>query len=143
MANWDLEGKRALITGGTKGIGRAIAEEFLALGAEVMIVARNKHEVDELVEVGLAPKSEGRNGPTGGPSGRKRVSGVVGDLTKPADRTRIGEAISERWGALDTLVNNAGTNIRRKLADYSDDEIRQVIWDVQGGAYPIEPQPGG
>jgi tropinone reductase I len=113
MANWDLQGKRALITGGTKGIGKAIAEEFLALGAEVMIVARNKHEVDELVRVW---QEQGR-----------RVSGVVGDITKTADRTRIGEAISERWGALDTLVNNAGTNIRRKLADYSEDEIRQVI----------------
>jgi Tropinone reductase 1 len=127
MANWDLKGKRALITGGTKGIGKAIAEEFLALGAEVIVVARNKHEVDELVEVGLAPKSEGRNGPTGGPDGRRRVSGVAGDITNPGDRQRIGEAIEERWGALDTLVNNAGTNIRRKLADYSEEEIRQVI----------------
>jgi tropinone reductase I len=113
MANWDLKGKRALITGGTKGIGKAIAEEFSALGAEVIVVARNKHEVDELVRVW---REDGR-----------LVSGVAGDITKPADRQRIGEAIEERWGALDTLVNNAGTNIRRKLADYSEEEIRQVI----------------
>ena len=113
MANWDLKGKRALITGGTKGIGKAIAEEFLGLGAEVIVVARNKHELDELLRVW---REEG-----------KQVSGVAGDITKPADRQRIGEAIEERWGALDTLVNNAGTNIRRKLADYSEEEIRQVI----------------
>lgn len=113
MANWDLKGKRALITGGTKGIGKAIAEEFLGLGAEVIVVARNKHELDELLRVW---REEG-----------KQVSGVAGDITKPADRQRIGEVIEERWGALDTLVNNAGTNIRRKLADYSEEEIRQVI----------------
>ena len=113
MANWDLKGKRVLITGGTKGIGKAIVEEFLGLGAEVMIVARNGHEVDELVGVW---RGEGR-----------QVSGVAGDITKPADRKRIGEAVEERWGALDTLVNNAGMNIRRKLADYSDEEIQQVL----------------
>ena len=113
MANWDLKGKRVLITGGTKGIGKAIAEEFLGLGAEVMIVARNGHEVDELVRVW---RGQGR-----------QVSGVAGDITKPADRKRIGEAIGERWGALDTLVNNAGMNIRRKLADYTEEEIRQVL----------------
>jgi tropinone reductase I len=113
MANWDLKGKRVLITGGTKGIGKAIAEEFLELGAEVMIVARNGHELDELVRVW---REEG-----------KRVSGVAADITNSADRKRIGAAVEERWGALDTLVNNAGMNIRRKLEDYSDEEIRQVL----------------
>jgi tropinone reductase I len=113
MANWDLKGKRVLITGGTKGIGKAIAEEFLGLGAEVMIVARKGHELDELVREW---QDKG-----------KRVWGVAADITKAADRKRIGEAVEERWGALDTLVNNAGMNIRRKLEDYSEEEIRQVL----------------
>ena len=47
---WNLQGKKALITGGTKGIGRAIAEEFLQLGAEVFIVARSQQSIDELVK---------------------------------------------------------------------------------------------
>ena len=113
MSKWDLQGKRALITGGTKGIGKAIAEEFLALGAEVMIVARGKHELDEIVRLW---QTEGR-----------LVTGIAGDVSKAADRKRIGAAIEERWGALDVLVNNAGTNIRKKLEEYSDDEIRHVI----------------
>ena len=113
MTNWNLKAKRALITGGTKGIGKAIAEEFLALGAEVMIVARNKHEVEELVRLW---QEEGQ-----------QVTGVVGDVTKAADRKRIGEAIGERWGVLDVLVNNAGTNIRKKLEEYTEEEYRHVL----------------
>ena len=113
MKKWDLQGKRALITGGTKGIGKAIAEEYLALGAEVMIVARDKHGVDETVRLWQA---EG-----------KAVTGIVGDVSKAADRKRIVSAIEERWGALDVLVNNAGTNIRKKIEEYTDEEIRHVL----------------
>ncbi len=113
MAKWDLQGKRTLITGGTKGIGKAIAEEYLSLGAEVMIVARDKHEVEDLVRLW---QKEG-----------KLVTGVIGDVTKHADRKKIGEAIGERWGALDVLVNNAGTNVRKKLEEYTEEEYRHVL----------------
>ena len=113
MTNWDLQGKRALITGGTKGIGKAIAEEFLTLGAEVMIVARDKQDVAELVRLW---QQEG-----------KLVTGVAGDVTKHADREKIGKAIGDRWGALDVLVNNAGTNIRKKMEEYTEEEIRHVL----------------
>ena len=44
--NWNLKGKKALVTGGTKGIGLAIVEEFLLLGAEVFLVLQNNCEVD-------------------------------------------------------------------------------------------------
>lgn len=113
MKKWDLQGKRALITGGTKGIGKAIAGEFLELGAEVMIVARNRHELDEIVHLW---QTEGR-----------LVTGIAGDVSKAADRKKIGAAIEERWGALDVLVNNAGTNIRKKLEEYTEEEIRLVM----------------
>jgi NAD(P)-dependent dehydrogenase (short-subunit alcohol dehydrogenase family) len=113
MTKWDLKGKRALVTGGTKGIGKAIAAEFLELGAEVIIVARNEREVEELVKLWQA---EGR-----------LVTGVAADVSKEEDRRRIGMAIGERWGALDVLVNNVGTNIRKKLIEYSEVEYRQVV----------------
>lgn len=113
MKKWDLQGKRALITGGTKGIGKAIAVEFLELGAEVMIVARNEKEVGELVRLWQA---EGR-----------LVTGLAGDVSKEADRGRIRAAVEERWGALDVLVNNVGTNIRKKLIEYAEEEYRQVL----------------
>lgn len=113
MKKWDLQGKRALITGATKGIGKAIADEFLGLGAEVMIVARDEKEVNRLVKLWQA---EG-----------KTVTGVAGDITSAADRQRISDTIAERWSALDVLVNNAGMNIRRKLADYTEEEYRSVL----------------
>jgi len=113
MKKWDLQGKRALITGGTKGIGKAIAEEFLALGAEVMIVARDKQLLEELVRLWQA---EG-----------KPVVGVAGDVSKGADRKMIKAAIDEQWGALDVLVNNAGINVRKKIEEYHEEEIRHVL----------------
>ena len=113
MTNWDLRGKRALITGATKGIGKAIAEEFLDLGAEVIIVARDKLALDELVRLW---QTEG-----------KPVTGVAGDVSNAADRERIRAVVEERWGALDVLVNNAGTNVRKKFEEYSEDEIRYVL----------------
>src|SRR5258707_5079244 len=113
MTKWDLQGKKALITGGTKGIGKAIAQEFLELGAEVIIVARNEKEVRELAHLW---QSEGR-----------LVTGVAGDVSKEEDQLRIGAAIGERWGQLDVLVNNVGTNIRKKLVDYAEEEYRQVL----------------
>ncbi|HVU99507.1 MAG TPA: SDR family oxidoreductase [Puia sp.] len=113
MKKWDLRGKRTLVTGGTKGIGKAIAEEFLELGAEVMIVARNAKEVGELVRLWQA---EGR-----------AVTGLAGDVSVEADRRRIGAAVEERWGALDVLVNNVGTNIRKKVVEYEPAEYLQIF----------------
>lgn len=113
MKQWNLQGKRTLVTGGTKGIGKAIAAEFLELGAEVLIVARDKHTLDELVNLW---QKEGRP-----------VTGIAGDVAKAEDRKRIGAAIEERWGALDILVNNAGTNVRKKIEEYNEEEMRLVL----------------
>jgi len=113
MKKWTLKGKRALVTGGTKGIGRAIAEEFLALGAEVMIVARNGKEVEDTV--GLWQAEGGA------------VTGAAADVSKEEDRQRIRAAVAERWGQLDVLVNNVGMNIRKKLIEYTEEEYRQVL----------------
>ena len=60
MGNWNLKGKTAVITGGTKGIGFAIASEFLSLGADILIVARDQSLLDERINnwknEGFAPK---------------------------------------------------------------------------------------
>lgn len=105
---WNLNGKRSLVTGATKGIGLAIAEEFLALGAEVFIVARNQDELDDRLNTWQQQKLP--------------VIGFTADVSKPDDRQRLAEAVTQRWGNLDILVNNAGTNIRKKTVDYASYE---------------------
>jgi len=107
MNTWTLEGKKAVITGGTKGIGLAITKEFLGLGAEVLVVARNT-KTDDL------PQS-------------KKLHRLEGDVTAPGFHNKILGRVKETWGALDILVNNVGTNIRRKFVEYSDEEIRKLF----------------
>lgn len=113
MNNWNLQHKRALITGGSKGIGRAIVEEFLALGAEVVFTARNKEQIQEM-EKELRAKGH-------------PVSGIQADVSVPEDRKHLQQWIQESWGALDILVNNAGINIRKPTTEYQPEEYRKVL----------------
>ena len=110
---WRLDGKRALVTGGTKGIGLAIAEEILELGGHVYIVARNA----DLVEERLA-------------AWRKKgfeVFGIAADISEEGGRKKLLEDLSRHWDKLDILINNVGTNIRKKAVEYSQDEYDTII----------------
>lgn len=120
---WSLKNKKALITGGSKGIGRAIAEEFLSLGAEVIIVARNENLLNETL-VSLSNFGE-------------KITGITADVSKKSDRIRIFSLVSERWSSLDILVNNAGTNIRKKTHEYEEDEIDFLIETNFKSAYHL------
>jgi tropinone reductase I len=111
---WTLTGKKALITGATKGIGRAIAEEFLALGAEVTIVARDEATIEQVL------KSWQQNG--------WKVQGIAADLAIPEARQNILQHIQTRMGGeLDILINNVGTNIRKKSVDYSAADLTAIF----------------
>jgi Tropinone reductase 1 len=100
MNGWHLDGKRVLITGGSRGIGAATVQQLTELGAEVLVVART-------LEPGIA--------------------GVAADVTDPAGRRRIVDAVRSRWGALDILVNNAGMNIRKPWVELSGQEEAKVL----------------
>lgn len=110
---WNLKGQTALITGGSKGIGRATVSEFLKLGAEVLFTGRNSDDIlnleDEFTAEGHA------------------VKGIVADVNKTEDRNKILQWVGNNWNAVTILVNNAGINIRKKAMDYSEDEYRQVL----------------
>jgi Tropinone reductase 1 len=123
MSSWDLKGKRALVTGGSKGIGKAIVNEFLGLGAEVVFTARNTAEV-------AAVEQEFRH--AGFP-----VHGVAADVALDQDRKKLLDWISGQWGFLDVLVNNAGMNIRKRVADYKETEYRQVLEVDLIGAFEL------
>jgi Tropinone reductase 1 len=106
---WQLRGRNALVTGATRGIGRAIVSELLELGASVTLVARTQDNVDKAVaQLG------------------DRVSGVAGDVTSAADRARIVAHVRAR-GPLHVLVHNAGGNVRKKLIEYDDATIESMI----------------
>lgn len=110
---WNLQGKLALITGGTKGIGKATVTEFLALGAEVIFTARNPEEVKELEGELTSKKFEAK--------------GFISDVSLPEDREKLFTYINTNWGKLDILVNNAGINIRKKAEEYTEEEWRKVM----------------
>ena len=110
---WSLEGRRAIVTGATKGIGKAIAEEFLTLGASVLFVARDEDEVENLADQWSSQGFE--------------AYGFCADVTVQDDRKAIiEEAVAEMHG-FDILINNAGTNIRKKTMDYKSDEIHHLL----------------
>jgi tropinone reductase I len=110
---WTLTNKKALVTGATKGIGKAIAAEFLALGAEVSIVARSESSVADTVA-------------TWQQQGWK-VDGVVADVSTPAGRQAVFSHVRDTFGSLDILVNNVGTNIRKKVVDYTAAEYTSIF----------------
>ena len=92
----DLSGRSALITGGTRGIGFAIARALGAAGARVVVASRKEAAVDEAV---AALEADGVT-----------AMGVAANVGDAADRRRLVRATVERHGALDVLVNNAAAN---------------------------------
>ena len=105
----DLDGNVAVVTGGTKGIGRAIAEALLEHGARVVIGARTASEVEQ------ASRELGED-----------VRGTVCDVRSADDcRTLIDTAVTE-FGGLDILVNNAGVGIFKSVEELSVEEWDQV-----------------
>lgn len=89
-----LEGRVALITGGGRGIGRAIAERFAREGAAVFLISRTEAELKTAVEAIRA--------------GGGRAAYLAGDISEEAFVTRLVEQTREHWGEIDILVNNAG-----------------------------------
>ena len=88
-----LDGKAAIVTGGSKGIGKGIAKAFADAGAQVLITAR-KPEILEATAAALGPN----------------VSWMPGHTGRPEDGERVVAASMERYGRCDILVNNAATN---------------------------------
>jgi NAD(P)-dependent dehydrogenase (short-subunit alcohol dehydrogenase family) len=100
-----MQGKIALVTGSTSGIGRAIADAFAVRGARVVIHGREEALVPPIV-------AELR-------AGGHDVDGIVADLVEPDACRRVVRFVVERYGAIDILVNNAATLARGRLEDVS------------------------
>src|SRR4030095_8982439 len=103
-----LGGKVAIISGGSEGLGRAAAERLAREGAKVTICARRK-DVLEAAAAGIKQA-------TG-----NEVLAVSADATQSADIENVVRATVERWGCVDTLLNNAGTSAAAAFEKVDDD----------------------
>ena len=108
---FDLSGRVALVTGGSRGIGFAIASGFARAGADLFLCSRKE---ENLVEAARRIGDE-----TG-----VRVEYAVADMSSREDVNRTAQTAIERSGRVDILVNNAGWNIPQAI-----DEIRDEDWD--------------
>jgi NAD(P)-dependent dehydrogenase (short-subunit alcohol dehydrogenase family) len=111
--NQRLDGRVAVVTGASKGLGKQMAEALAEAGATVALVARSR-ELLEAVRAEIAARG-----------GKAYV--LVADVSKEGDVECIAGEVRRRAGNPDILINNAGINIRRPLHEYTLEEWRQVM----------------
>ena len=109
-----LDGRVALVTGGTRGLGRSIAEALASAGADVVVCSRKGAEAADVARQIAA--AEGR-----------RALGLACDVTQEAQVTELVSATLREMGKLDILVNNAGINIRGPIEKISLDDFHRVL----------------
>jgi 3-oxoacyl-[acyl-carrier protein] reductase len=110
----NLDGRVAVVTGSTKGIGRAIAEALLRDGARVAVSARTEAEVSK-ARADLERAHAGR------------VLGAICDVRREGDVEALFRAVDGQWGGLDILVNNAGVGFFKKLEEMALEEWNRII----------------
>jgi NAD(P)-dependent dehydrogenase (short-subunit alcohol dehydrogenase family) len=116
-----LSGKIAAVTGGTRGIGRAIAERLLREGCQVAICGRTQESVDRAVA---------------GMQSLGRVAGYAADVTQVEAVRKFFMAVDREFGGLDILVNNAGEGVFRKVAEMTDEDWhRNIDLNLNGPFY--------
>jgi 3-oxoacyl-[acyl-carrier protein] reductase len=133
----DLNGKVAIVTGGTKGIGRGIAEALVSEGAHVCISARSRQEIDETIRE-LRALNAGN------------ATGIVADVCNYSQIKPLFELTVAEFGGLDILVNNAGIGLFQSVEEMSPEDFRSVIETNLFGVFyccheaiPIMKQRGG
>lgn len=120
--NGRLAGRRAVITGGTSGLGLEMARRFLAEGAEVIVTGSNPARTAE-VAASLGP----------------RATGIVADVRERTQLTALAAAVSARWGTLDILVANAGLGNFAPIEALGEDAYdRQFDINVKGVFFTVQ-----
>lgn len=117
-----FEGKIALVTGGTSGIGLATAQKFVNEGAYVYITGRRQNELDKAVnQIG------------------KNVTGVQGDISKLEDLDKLYEIIKQEKGKLDILFANAGTGNFLPLGEITEEQVDRTFGiNVKGTIFTVQ-----
>ncbi len=120
---FNIEGKTALITGSTGGLGNAFARGLCANGANVILHGRNEEKLESQMD---HLKKEGY-----------QVSGYPFDLTKTSQTENTIKKIIDEYGRIDILVNNAGINIRNPLENFEDADWDSIIATNLTGVYKV------
>jgi retinol dehydrogenase 12 len=108
-------GRVCVVTGATRGIGRAAAVKLARLGAEVVLVGRDESRLDAVRrEVMTAAQHE-------------RVDAVRSDFASLESVRRAGDEIARRWPAIHVLVNNAGVNVARRTLSADGHEMTMAV----------------
>lgn len=110
-----LEGKVAVVTGGTRGIGFAIVKKFLENGAKVALCGSRQESADKAV---AKLKEENPDW---------EVMGIAPTLTDPASVAEALDQVKEAWGRIDIMGNNAGVSARESIYDYDPEDFRKTI----------------
>ena len=109
----DLSGRTAVITGASRGLGKAMAMALSAAGAQIALVAR---DVDRLQAVRDAIIAQGG-----------KAAWFSGDVTSERDVASVARGVSEQLGHPQILINNAGINLRKPVTDFTLEEFRGVV----------------
>ncbi|MCA8984249.1 MAG: SDR family NAD(P)-dependent oxidoreductase [Planctomycetaceae bacterium] len=113
IKQFELTGKVALVTGGSKGLGEAMAAGLASAGADVVLVSRNLEEAEVAARLISAEYN-------------CRSLGLAADVSQEAEVTRMVEQAVARMGQIDILINNAGINIRGAIDQLTYEEFRRV-----------------
>ena len=110
-----LEGKVAVVTGGTRGIGLCIVKAYLKQGARVVLFGSRQETVDKAI-TGLLQEDISY-----------KVSGMAPDLTKYEEVKAAIDQVVENFGKIDILVNNAGISARESIYDYKPEDFARIM----------------
>lgn len=121
-----LAGQAALVTGGARGIGRAVVASLLEAGAEVVLTGTRRKAAEAAAEQLGAASASGAS-----------VHGAVCDVTSDASVAALAAFVRDRCGRLDVLVNNAGIGIYRPTPELSLEEFRQVVETNLTGVFRV------
>ena len=115
IKQFSLEGRTAIITGGSKGLGYAMAAGLASAGAQVLLTSRHADEAEQAAATIAADFGH-------------TTIGIEADVTSPEQVQKMVDRAKSEFGKVDILINNAGINIRGPIDELTLDQFREVQW---------------
>lgn len=120
---WSLQGRVFIVTGASAGIGAAVAQELLGFGATVVAVARRPEPLEAAVATWQEQHLD--------------AHAIPADVSRLDGRQTLLNAVQTRFGRLDGLINNVGTNVRKPTTEYTVEEYQHVLQTNLDSAFSL------